>query len=103
MTKQEEYLLSIVKYQQTVIDRYKEYIENMIHKEIIESIPDNFSFDTTPISIKRIQIPETTFAIRCDPLVLREWEWLRMDTPIMAYDKIAFIAQEIKNNEIKNS
>jgi len=104
MEKHEEYLLSIVKYQQEIIDKYKEYIEEMIHKEIIESVRDIDVFDpTNRLSLKQISIPESTFAVRCDPWTLRKWEWLKMETPIMNYNKIALIAQEIKEDEYRKT
>ena len=104
MEKHEEYLLSIVKYQQEIIDKYKEYIEEMIHKEIIESVRDIDIFDpTNRLSLKQISIPESTFIVRCDPLTLRKWEWLKMETPIMDYNKIVFMAQEIKEDDLKKT
>jgi hypothetical protein len=72
----------------------------MIHKKIIENVSDDFSpFSSTLVSFKHISIPETHIAIKCDPWVLREWEFLKMETPIIDYNKIMVIAQELKDNE----
>ena len=102
MKKYEEYLLQVIKYQQSILDKYKDYIENMIHKEIIEDIPSSLILDT-PVSLKFITIPEVKLAIKCDPYVLKQWEWLKMETPIIDYNKITTIVEEMRKDELKKT
>lgn len=95
--------LELCKYQQDIINQYEEYIEKHIHTEILkENItrkipPDPYDW----VVAKRITIPETTFTMLCDDRVIREWEWLKAQTPLISPDyfiTMAYKEQEEKKN-----
>ena len=94
-------LLEICSYQQELLTKYEEFIENQIVSKIKE---EDFNGDRwrpdSWASFKRITIPETSFMLRCDPSTLKAWEWLKFQKPVFEpelYIKAAFI-EEGENN-----
>jgi hypothetical protein len=103
-------LLEICNYQQAILDKYKEFIEQNIVNHILE---EDFDGDTwNPMgraSFKRVTIPQSTFMLRCDPLTLKNWKWLQYERPVFDpeyYIKAAFIEdafiEEGENNAKTN-
>ncbi len=98
-------LLEICNYQQHILDKYKEFIEQNIANKILEEDfegdrwrPDSWA------SFKRVTIPETTFMLRCDPITLKNWKWLQYERPVFDpeyYIRAAFI-EEGENNAKTN-
>ena len=97
-------LLQICNYHQHIMDKYKEFIEQNIVNNILET---DFDDSWTPIgraSFKRITIPQSTFMLQCDPSTLKAWKWLQYERPVFDpeyYIKVAFI-EEGENNAKTN-
>lgn len=98
--------LELCKYQQDIIKQYEEYIEKHIHAKILEEDCSRKStFDLVEVVAKRITIPETTFMMLCEPWVIKEWDWLKAQTPLISPDyfiNIAYKEQEEKKNANSN-
>jgi hypothetical protein len=76
--------LELCKYQQEIIKQYEEYIEKHIVAKILETdIPESGLFGPKEVVYKRITIPESTIVMRCDPYVVREWDYLKAQTPLI--------------------
>ena len=88
--------LELCKYQQDIIKQYETYIEKYIHAEIIkEDCSRKFPPDPQEYVVaKRITIPETTFTLLCEPYVIKEWEWLKAQTPLISSDYFINIAYQ---------
>lgn len=102
-----EYLLEFCRYQHEIIKAYKEYIENNIHKAILENSvesPNHWSSGWS--SFKRVQIPSAEFIIRETPATKRYWNFLQLERPVIEPDifvKVLFDAAiEQGDNEINN-
>lgn len=95
--------LELCKYQQDIINQYKDYIEKHIHSKILEENTTR-KFPPDPqdyVVAKRITIPETTFTMLCEPYIIREWEWLKAQTPLVSPDY--FISMAYKEFEEKKN
>lgn len=94
--------LELCKYQQDIIKQYEEYIEKHIHAKILEEDCSRKSiFDLDEVIAKRIIIPETNIMMLCESYVIKEWNWLKAQTPLIAPDyfiNIAYKEQEEKKN-----
>ena len=94
-------LLEICNYQQAILDKYTEFIEQNIANKILEEDFDNdWHNPMGRASFKRITIPQSTFMLRCDPITLKNWKWLQYARPVLdteQYIKAAFI-EEGENN-----
>ena len=98
-------LLEICSYQQELLKKYEEYVEQQITSKILE---EDFDSDWhNPMgraTFKRITIPQSTFMLRCDPSTLKAWEWLKFQRPVFEpelYINAAFI-EEGENNAKTN-
>ena len=92
--------LELCKYQQEIIKQYQEYIEKHIHAKILEEDCSRKSpFEIKEVVAKRITIPETTFMLLCESWVLEEWNWLKVQTPLISPDY--FIAAAYREQEEK--
>jgi hypothetical protein len=91
-------LRELCKYQQGIIERYKEYIEKHIVAKILEEDSTDISGPfSSQASFKRITIPQSTFMLRCEPYLLREWNVLKYETPLISpeyFMNIAYKEQE---------
>ena len=89
-------LLEICNYQQHIMEKYKEFIEQNIVNKILET---DFDDSWTPIgraSFKRITIPQSTFMLQCDPSTLKAWKWLQYERPVFDpdyYVRAAFVEE----------
>lgn len=96
-------LLEICNYQQHIMEKYKEFIEQNIVNKILET---DFDDSWTPIgraSFKRITIPQSTFMLQCDPSTLKAWKWLQYERPVFdrdSYIKAAFVEEGENNAKI---
>lgn len=100
-------LWELCKYQQNIIDIYKEYIEKQIHQKITEETfkQPNFkqpNIDFSQDSVFRyITIPETKMAVSCDPWVHKNWEILQAENPVITpeyFISLAYREMEEKKN-----
>lgn len=94
-------LYELCKYQQSVIQKYEEYIKKYIHSEIkTEDLPDPKD-PRDQVCYRRITIPQATIMLSCEPYVLREWQWLKHEHPLISPDYFIHMAykemQETKN------
>lgn len=98
--------LELCKYQQDIIKQYEEYIEKHIVAKILETdTPEPVLFGPKESLYKRITIPESTIVMRCDPYVVREWNYLKAQTPLIHPDyflNIAYKEREEKQNAKTN-
>jgi hypothetical protein len=97
-------LLEICNYQQHIMEKYKEFIEQNIVNKILET---DFDDSWTPIgraSFKRITIPQSTFMLQCDPSTLKAWKWLQYERPVFDRDYYikAAVVEEGENNAKTN-
>lgn len=98
-----ELLYSIIHYQQEIIKRYEEYIENNICTQISKTEKEEFDMRSMrPIHVKRITIPQTDFMMLCDPIVAREWDFIKAEHPICSIDAIKYYMEEIERNANSN-
>lgn len=99
-------LLELCKYQQNIIKQYQEYIEKHIYTKILEEdCSHKIGFGLDEVVAKRITIPETTFMQLCEPWILKEWNWLKAQTPLISPDyfiNIAYKEQKERNNVDSN-
>ena len=97
-------LLEICSYQQELLKKYEEYIEQQITSKILEEDCDRPWDPMGRATFKRITIPQSTFMLRCDPSTLKAWEWLKFQRPVFEpelYINAAFI-EEGENNAKTN-
>ena len=98
-------LLEICSYQQEILEKYAEYIEQQITGKILEETFDSdWHNPMGSACFKRITIPQSTFMLRCDPSTLKAWEWLKFQRPVFEpelYINAAFI-EEGENNAKTN-
>ena len=98
-------LWELCKYQYSIVEKYREYIEKELHQKIREEIvqqPDLNSQDWCVY--KHIDIPQTRLVARCDPSVFRSWELLQMEYPLVTPEYFINIAyKEQKEREDANS
>lgn len=98
-------LLEICNYQQAILDKYTEFIEqNIVNKILEEDFDNDWHNPMGHASFKRITIPQSTFMLRCDPITLKNWKWLQYERPVFDtehYIKAAFI-EEGENNAKTN-
>lgn len=94
-------LLELCSYQQEILQKYEEYIEQQIISKILE---EDFDSDWhNPMGqgcFKRITIPQSTLMIKCDPSTLKAWEWLKFQRPAFEpefYINAAFIEEGVNN------
>ena len=94
-------LLDVCNYQQELLKKYEEYIEQNIVSKILEEDIDDDRWNPNALgTFKRITIPQSTFMLRCDKTTLKTWEWLKYQRPAFEPDyfiKAAFI-EEGENN-----
>ena len=89
-------LLEICSYQQELLTKYEEYIEQNITSKILEEDYDNPWDPMGQANFKRITIPQSTFMLRCDPSTLKAWKLLQYERPVFEEDyfiKTAFIEE----------
>jgi hypothetical protein len=95
-------LWELCKYQQSIIDTYKEYIEEQIHQKITEETVKQPSVDFNQYSVFRhITIPETRMVARCDPWVHKNWEILQAENPVITpeyFISLAYREMKERNN-----
>ena len=98
-------LLEICNYQQAILDKYEEFIEqNIVNKILEEDFDSDWHNPMRRGCFKRITIPQSTFMLRCDPSTLKAWEWLKFQRPVFepeVYIKAAFV-EEGENNAKTN-
>lgn len=91
-------LWELCKYQQSIIDKYKDYIETYIHQKIQEEIIKHPGIDfNETYFIRHITIPETQLVVRCDRWTHHNWELLQAENPLITpeyFINIAYKEQE---------
>lgn len=100
-------LWELCKYQQNIIDKYKEYIEKQIHQKIHEEIMEQPNMtDIGQYSyFRHITIPEVSMITRCDSWVHKNWEILQAENPVITpeyFISLAYREMEEKNNATAN-
>ena len=95
-------LWELCKYQQSIIDIYKEYIEKELHQKIRDEIFKQPEFNFNQYSyFKHITIPETHMVAKCDQLTFKNWELLQAENPVITPEYFISLAyremEEMKN------
>lgn len=81
------HFLELCKYQQSIIEQYKEYIEKYIHQPIKENITSDFDpLKCKTVVFKQFTIPETRLAVCCSGACASEWEYIKTTTPFVSPD-----------------
>lgn len=98
-------LWELCKYQQSIIDIYKEYIEKKIHQKITEETFKQPSADFSQHSVFRyITIPETRMVACCDSWVFKNWEILQSENPVITPEYFISLAyREMEENKNADS
>ena len=95
-------LWELCKYQQNIIDIYKEYIEKQIHQKIMDKTFKEHSINFNQYSVFRhIDIPEAHIVASCDPWVHKNWEILQAENPVISpeyFISLAYREREEKKN-----
>ncbi len=89
-------LLEICNYQQHIMEKYKEFIEQNIVNKILEVDYDEPWDPMGRANFKRVTIPQSTFMLRCDPSTLKAWKWLQYERPVFDpeyFIKAAFVEE----------
>ena len=94
--------IELCKYQQGIINQYKEFIEKYLHQTIkeeehVEWFYEGQFMEPKQHVFKQITIPETKLLIDCSPACAFEWNWLKETTPLISPDY--FIAMAYKERE----
>lgn len=96
-------LWELCKYQQSIIDKYKDYIEHEIHSKIHEEIVKQPSFDFREQAFfRRITIPQVELVARCDPWVHKNWELLQAESPVITPEYFISLAYREKQEQEEN-
>ena len=81
------HFLELCKYQQDIINKYKEYIEKYLHQPIKESTASRFDpFECQTLVVKHFTIPETRLVAKCSGACASEWDYLKTTTPLVSPD-----------------
>ena len=95
-------LWELCKYQQSVIDIYKDYIEKELHQKIRDEILKQPDFDFNQHAyFRRIIIPEACMVARCDQWTFKNWELLQAENPVITpeyFISLAYREMEEKKN-----
>lgn len=95
-------LIELCKYQEYIINTYKTYIEENIHKPIKEDIiPKSHEFIDGWGHYKKITIPESTFIISCSEDILADWEMLKHELPPIDW-KFMLTLTDMQKEELRN-
>ena len=90
-----ECLYSIIQYQQEIIKRYEEYIENNIHQLIKKCVREDFDIRAMErVYSQRITIPQTDIMMICDPRVVREFDVIKSEYPVFPLHLIKQYVEE---------
>lgn len=90
-----ECLYSIIQYQQEIIKRYEEYIENNIHQPIKKCVREDFDIRAMErVYSQRITIPQTDIMMICDPRVVREFDVIKSEYPVFPLHLIKQYVEE---------
>ena len=82
-------LYTIIKYQQELIKRYEEYIENNIHRPIQKYSKEDFDVAANEyIHLQRITIPQADIVMKCDYQIVREYDIIKAEFPIFPIELI---------------
>ncbi len=97
-------LWELCKYQQNIIDKYKEYIEKYLHQKITDEIlKDDMDFRQSAY-FRHITIPEVRMVTRCDPWVHKNWEILQAEQPVITPEYFISLAyREMEEAENANT
>lgn len=91
-------LIELCKYQQHIIDIYKDYIERTLHEKIKEKTIDKRLLNIDGWGhYTKVSIPQVTFMVDCSEDILREWEVIKHELPQI--DLNFFIAVAAKQRE----
>ena len=97
-------LWELCKYQQSIIDIYKDYIEKELHQKIRDEILKQPEFNFNQYSyFKHITIPETHMVAKCDQWTFKNWELLQAENPVITPEYFISLAyremEEMKNTD----
>lgn len=95
-------LIELCKYQQHIINTYKDYIERNIHEKIKEEIIDKKRIDLDGWGhYTKISIPQVTFMVDCSEDILKEWEFIKHEVPLIDLNFFVSIADKQCEEMIK--
>ena len=95
-----ESLLQLCKYQQSIIDRYKEFIEDNICSKIIENDTlQNDQLTLSTICFKEYVIPQTRILLNFTPDILYLWKSLEAETQTISPEYFLQMAIKEKNEK----
>ena len=97
-----ESLLQLCKYQQSIIDKYKEFIEDNICSKIIETDTlQNDPLNLSTICFKEYIIPQTRILLNFTPDILYLWKSLEDETQTVSPEY--FLQMAIKEKAEKEA
>lgn len=78
-------LVDLCLYQQDIIKQYERYIESYIHQpiqKVVDKYREHINFNEQVIT-ERIILPMTQIVALCSPRVVRNWELIKHETPMV--------------------
>ena len=91
-------LYTIIQYQQELIKRYEEYIENSICKPIEKRTQEGFSpYPLDRVQCQRITIPQVDIMMRCDSWLIHEFNAIKAEFPVFPLHLIEQFVEEKLN------
>lgn len=81
------HFLELCKYQQDIIERYEEFIEQFLKVTLTEKV----DFHQDPLTLqevvfREVTIPQTRMIAHCSPACRFEWEYLKSTSPRVSPD-----------------
>jgi hypothetical protein len=99
-------LWELCKYQQNIINSYREYIEKELHQKIKDEVLKQPDFDFNQCAyFRHITIPETCLVVKCNPWTFKNWELLQAENPVITpeyFISLAYREREEKKNANSN-
>lgn len=103
-----EGLWEFCKYQNSLLEKYKEFIEKTILVKIIDQTKphhDYFGVRGVPegeVQVREVTIPETRFFALETPNIQRQWNILQWDRPLIQPEVFVRVLYEAKESQDKN-
>ena len=95
-------LIELLKYQEYIINAYKKYIEENIHKSIKENVIEKPLLNIDGWGhFKKISIPQSEFIVSCNEDILNDWEILKHELPPVDW-KFILTLTDMQKEELKN-
>ena len=88
-------LYTIIQYQQELIKRYEEYIENSICRPIEKCTHESFGADPFDrVQCQRITIPQADIMMKGDPRLIHEFNAIKAEFPVFPFHLIEQFVNE---------